>query len=235
MLLVQKKTTARNNDRYDVMCHETNERFELNFVQLALDFGFDSSPLDVFTRQDHINEQEAAVNEDVDAPESQDAKKDGSEELEFNNAKYIDFAISLLKLSANDLARALRVLESDVISDERRENAQFTVDSVTAWLKGFDDVPFTLKDCAELLEHELRISSYDNIRIPEIGKNWQVLGNWILSDPQRASAILSAYITIFAPGATPVEDKGDLEELMNDYADREMRRKGLRNSVRQRP
>lgn len=144
---------------------------------------------------------------------------------------YINFAIAVLKVSADDLVQAKRLMDKHPVGSighevgqalERYVHMWFEDSWDDAWLKKWVDYEATDEpvrslrfiECVELLEQEIRRQSLGVIDIPEMTKRADELAHWIKDNPYFASRLLNNYESLFCNHNVNVDDTEQLFELI---------------------
>lgn len=161
---------------------------------------------------------------------------------EFDDGLYFAFALAMLETAAHDIEKSQKDMEryKDDPDSPQYQAAKDTFETTHYWLDGGDS-PFSLEDCAVLLEQELRLQSLDQVRVPNVTERYEELGQWIKNDPNSAKQMIRSYHSLFSYSCKSdrqfdqlvqsneddpdpyweVDDDDDEDD--NDYAPRRMR------------
>lgn len=151
--------------------------------------------------------------EDTPLGQSQEITLEQADALFLNNSGYVLFALHALYIAAKDIADADR-------ENPSRKALRFR-DSALAWISqeseddeleaahqlnelGIEDGEnenhafFPFSDCVKLLDYELRFQSMNDVSLPDIANNPDVIANWIKNDPKEAARYLRGYRLLFS-------------------------------------
>lgn len=150
---------------------------------------------------------------------------------EFDDGLYFSFALAMLETAAQDIEKSKEDIEAykHEPNSPKYRNAVKTLEVTEYWLNG-GDAPFSLEDCAVLLEQELRLQSLDQVNLPDVTARFKELGQWVLNDPHRARKTIRSYHSLFSQSddSNPYWEISQWDESEDDDAAPEPRRMRLR-------
>lgn len=173
--------------------------------QLALDFNSAPTLMELVDAKSAQSEPRL-----FDAPDLSEAVRDPRVGDDFDDAMYIEFALSLLQTCAEDLIKTAKTISvSEPWSEEYKEATELR-GATLYWLSGAE-APFSLEDCALLLEEEVRNQAMGQIYVPSVCQRRDELAQWIIEDPVSAKKMLSAYKSIFSTPSSSMPKRKDAD------------------------